>query len=369
MTLRGRSRVSNRTSVRGFTLVELLVVIAIIGVLVALLLPAVQAAREAARRMKCQNNEKNIALACLNYESAKGTYPPGSLPVIPEGSQNASSLNNRNGLSFLVSILPYVEQGAADNNVRAQIAKLKADDGGMQPDAYKLDMNLTRLDLYTCPSDDVSQLIDPGRQTLFDVPKISASYSGVTGSRSSRVNPPGCVTEASNAGVGTCVSSGEGSLNVDGMLFPGYGVDGKSISDGTSNTIMLGERWYQTRAWTLGDFWTGGQGPRKPIRGHTPLNCASALCKNIDQNIPPNPDLNTVGFYIVHNNDRDRPQRPDGFTSPSISYNNLPFGSFHPSGTHFAHADGSVVFISDSIDLVLYGAIASRNGEETVSAP
>ncbi|MCH8841333.1 MAG: DUF1559 domain-containing protein, partial [Planctomycetes bacterium] len=73
------SKRDSRRSLHGFTLVELLVVIAIIGVLVALLLPAVQAARESARRMSCQNNEKNMALACLNYESTKRVFPPGAL--------------------------------------------------------------------------------------------------------------------------------------------------------------------------------------------------------------------------------------------------------------------------------------------------
>src|SRR5688572_25865626 len=108
MTLRGRSYKIERSASKGFTLVELLVVIAIIGVLVALLLPAVQAAREAARRMKCQSNMKNIGLACLNYESANRTYPPGARP--------ANQATN-NGLSFNVLILPYVEQGAIDSNV------------------------------------------------------------------------------------------------------------------------------------------------------------------------------------------------------------------------------------------------------------
>jgi prepilin-type processing-associated H-X9-DG protein len=152
------------------------------------------------------------------------------------------------------------------------------------------------------------------------------------------------------------------------MLFPGYGVEGKSVSDGTSNTIMLGERWYQTRAWTLGDYWsTGGQGPKMPIKGHTPLDTASVACKNINQNLPPNPNFNSVGFYISHNNDIDRPVRPDGFTSPSLNFNDLPFGSFHAGGVNFARADGSVQFIDDGIDPILYGALASRNGEETIS--
>jgi prepilin-type N-terminal cleavage/methylation domain-containing protein len=366
------TRPRSRSAARGFTLVELLVVIAIIGVLVALLLPAVQAAREAARRMTCQNNEKNIALGCLNYESAKGSYPAGSIPVIPaEGVSETYS--GRNGLSFLVTILPYVEQSSVNNDVKAQVARLTAQNSGTPPDAYSLDMNLIRLDLYTCPSDDPNELVDRGRQTLFDVPKITASYAGVTGSYASRAenpaNPP-CLVLAQNAHVGTCVSGGDGFLNVDGMMFPGYGVEGKSIVDGTSNTIMIGERWYQLRAWTLGDYYnnTATSGPRRPIPGHTPLFAFSASAKNINQNYPPNADLKSIGFYNSHNDERDRPG-PRTITSPSITYNDLPFGSFHPGGVHFAHADGSVVFLLDSIDLELYGAMASRNGEETISAP
>src|SRR3954471_20063556 len=91
-----------RRAAPGFTLVELLVVIAIIGILVALLLPAIQAAREAARRTKCVNNLKNIGLACLNYESTKKSYPPSS---------TIATDISTNGLSWEVLILPYIEEG------------------------------------------------------------------------------------------------------------------------------------------------------------------------------------------------------------------------------------------------------------------
>src|SRR3954469_3488637 len=94
-----------------FTLVELLVVIAIIGILVALLLPAIQAAREAARRTKCVNNLKNVALACLNYESSRKALPPGSLLVLDPKTGGAAG--TQSGLGWQVLILPFIERGGA----------------------------------------------------------------------------------------------------------------------------------------------------------------------------------------------------------------------------------------------------------------
>src|SRR5665213_849487 len=104
---------------RGFTLIELLVVISIIAVLIALLLPAVQAAREAARRAQCTNNMKQIALACMNYESVNGVYPPYGL-IRPEDQQNNTSsvwVGGAIDMSWLVRTLPFYEQQAAYNAV------------------------------------------------------------------------------------------------------------------------------------------------------------------------------------------------------------------------------------------------------------
>ena len=114
MCYSGFSRRSSGTAGRGFTLVELLVVIAIIGVLVALLLPAVQAARESARRAQCLDNLKNVSLACLNYESSRGELPPGSSNThITQGS----------GLAWTVHILPYIEQSGVSQQAVEQYKK------------------------------------------------------------------------------------------------------------------------------------------------------------------------------------------------------------------------------------------------------
>ena len=360
MTLRGPQSPAV-TDRRGFTLVELLVVIAIIGVLVALLLPAVQAAREAARRMKCQSSVKNIALACLNYESARGTYPPGAKP-----SNQASGSGSNNGPSFLVLTMPYAEQGAFNATINQWIATQKANNSGKDPDIYNFkEANTTRIELYSCPSDDPSEMID---RLITSDQYTTASYAGVAGSHSTRPNTEACMTTGHGpAGLGTCVGSGGTLINVDGMLFPGAGVDGKTVTDGTSNTLMLGERWYQARSWTVGVYYSSaGRGPL-PTELETPLSSFSSSCKNINVNVPPNPNLGVSGFYSSHNNDRgDRPNMPAG-SPQGRSFNDLPFGSFHPGGVNFGRADGSVQFIADGIDLVTYGALASRNGGEVVS--
>lgn len=346
---------------RGFTLVELLVVIAIIGVLIALLLPAIQAAREAARRMSCQNNVKNIGLACLNYESAKKALPPGSTVV---------TQTTKNGLSWNVTILPYIEQGALDSQVTQQIRQIEQ--GGAGSDAYQLGaLNDLEMSLYLCPSDNVLEITDKFRQGA----SRSSSYAGVAGSYYSRRKLLFGTAPTCQSPDDYCVEPVGGQcayINTDGLLFPGSKVEMGQIIDGTSNTLMAGERWYQLRAWTIGNYHgesppRGVPNPSFPKVGYTPKQSCSNSAKNFDDRYPLNPDFNVVGFYVSHNNDTDRPFKPAGAAS-SMSYNNFPFASFHTSGANFVQGDASVKFLDDSIDPIIYLSIASRNGEEVVSA-
>jgi prepilin-type N-terminal cleavage/methylation domain-containing protein/prepilin-type processing-associated H-X9-DG protein len=351
-----RSRLRRQNAAAGFTLVELLVVIAIIGVLVALLLPAVQAAREAARRTHCVDNEKNVALACLNYEAARKTLPPGSLNThIVQGS----------GLGWPVWILPYVEQSGVSQQAIDQYKK--------SPDAYGSAMdalNKLLLPIYLCPSDPDLRL---QTEKFGNADRKGMNYAGVSGSYFARTGK--CPSKRD--GVHECVWAATGNANdilgpnnYDGLLIQDWTVPLKQVTDGVSNTFLLGERTYQIRAWMIGAYWNGTPDP-KPPNATTPPDgpqpsTAFFACKNVNEIGFINHDPMN-GQYIGHDNSLgDRPNIPASVPR-TLSVNNLPFGSFHTGGSNFAMGDGSVRFVSESIDLKTYLAYGSRNGDEVVA--
>jgi prepilin-type N-terminal cleavage/methylation domain-containing protein/prepilin-type processing-associated H-X9-DG protein len=346
---------------RGFTLVELLVVIAIIGLLVALLLPAIQAARESARRNECTSNLKNLALGCLNYESTQRRYPAGASYV-------GKPQRGIDGFSWQVSVLPYVEETAVADTIDAAVKERERTAPAEPMHAYDdtlRPVNEGSSAVFTCPSD--GEAID---NLSSHVGMQASSYAAVAGSAASRAldNDALPQTESNH----DYLMGEYGAVNADGVMYVAAQTQARQIVDGLSKTFLLGERWYQLRAWTVGAFWIDepetfdAQG--RPIPPSRPVaNSGISAAKNVDADYPPNADLNKVGYFATHEDDHRPGPYPGPPTPKDMLFNDLLFGSFHSGGTNFAFADGRVEFVHDDVDPLVYVAAASRDGGETES--
>lgn len=359
---------SSKASTRAFTLVELLVVIAIIGMLVALLLPAVQAAREAARRMSCQSNLKNCSLGCLNYESARG--------ALPTGGQNGDGISfDNNGVSWHFLVLPYLEQGALSSDALARVQQRKQTTPADLYDAYEVMRDFgNSVTIFTCPSDD--QAVDQ-TSAVVQANYRAATYAGVMGSYASRLGVNQCREVTRGTGTHECAGERDGyfgAVNFDGLLTQDYPIEVRTATDGLSNTLLAGERWYQLRGWAVGLYWTTNPdstssrpAPGSKPKGPTPSTAMSS-CKNVSDKYPLNANLETVGYFWSHQVGIQRPLDGDG-TPAQMPYNDISWGSSHPGGVHFALGDGAVRFVSDSVDMTIMVAMASRNGDESAALP
>ncbi len=288
----------------GFTLVELLVVITIIGVLVGLLLPAVQAAREAARRTQCNNQLRNLTMGLMNYESQNQRFPPGA---------RFHEKDYQAGVGWRVLVLPFIEQ----TQLYEQIAPLP--DGG----ATNWSATKSLIDILHCPSVPAESA---DGQTIF-----GSNYSAVAGAARGEE-----VIELETFVCGNCAT--------DGILYVGSSTEIQSIEDGTSNTLLLGERTYLFRDWMGGAVKSGSP--------------ATSICSGAVKNIvyPINASHLEFGYF------------KGDFSAPAAErktlLNDLHFGSLHPGGAHFSYADGHVVFVSDSIDFTVYQDLATKAGGE-----
>ncbi len=331
-------RLANRD--RGFTLVELLVVIAIIGILVALLLPAIQAAREAARRMSCQNHLKNLSLAVLNFEGQKKGLPPGTDAKAVTGERVALT----NNLSWIVRILPLLEEQALYDQFNP---KLLATDQSTVTAPEK-----NQLSILMCPS-------DAARGRFFQS-RNAGNRPFAKGNYAAYVGPEHLV----------CMRVFPGALINEPQSL-------QKISDGTSKTLLLAE--VRTRdniadergAWALG------------INGASLLsydmhssNVGSADCASFKRNSPylpfdvgtdPLPPNSSPGS----NNDDRLVECPDQNGAdlelmPCTAQTNATWvsaapRSLHVGGVNAAHVDGSVIFLANEIDKFLMARKVSIN--------
>jgi prepilin-type processing-associated H-X9-DG protein len=293
----------------------LLVVIAIIGILIALLLPAVQAARESARRSQCVNNLKQCGLALHNYQDAKKTLPPAAM--VPRNGTEDLWVNG-----LLVDVFEYLEQNAlADQIVRNTNYSA----------APNVTTAKTRINTFLCPSLDL--LYDENDPNQF---WYVSHYLGVMGTM--RKVQPGMETAH-------C-----GAYSVDGLFQPdprpitaGAGTPAiargkrlEDVKDGTSNTLAMGERTYHLRTW---------------IRGAEKQGDATKLCVVQAKNIrwPINSSPKVLNYTA----------------SPrTCLFNDLYFGSRHPGGANFVYADGSVHFLRQTMSFTVYEELATIQGGE-----
>jgi prepilin-type N-terminal cleavage/methylation domain-containing protein/prepilin-type processing-associated H-X9-DG protein len=338
---------------KAFTLIELLVVIAIIAILIGLLIPAVQKVREAAARISCSNNLKQIGLAIMNYESAYGQLPPGlGLPA------NAN-VNGR--ASVLAVILPYMEQGNKYNqfDLKQDIATAPANDAARKQDVKS----------YLCPSDGSTGGIDYG-SGLYG----RSNYLGNIGNTADLRS-----MDARRVGIfNYTVAQGTGALSSKVTI--------GSVRDGTSNTALYSET---TRSTVNGGIWPVPYNsdvnnstnihlvPDTIFNKYTPTlpmgNGGAPACDDWGfaqttrmanrgwQYFLAIPEMMTYSHTV--------PPNYAGFDCGdyNLTMAHMAARSYHTGGVNMAFADGSVHFISNSIDFPTYQALGTRSGGEMVS--
>ena len=311
---------------RGFTLVELLVVIAIIGILIGMLLPAVQAVREAARRIQCANNQRQIGIGLLNFESANQRFPAGRL-----GRESATHSSTQfpcqeearmiSGASLFVTILPFVEQENAHDLIHVDEVQIFVGNPTWNPSAQEtieaLSVITRPMELYNCPSDDKEDTITRNLSGVeFDAG--TGSYAGCAG------------TSFNNLGIIQC----PWKFDNDGMFYYVAQLSIGAIPDGTSTTIGVGET----------------------INGHDPDNFNAWAESN-----------RYTSSFRVTANPINHPTTESIVPRHNAVSGNGGFASNHTGGANFVFMDGHVDFIADSVDINLYRNLSTREGGEVAS--
>ena len=360
-----------KTGRSGFTLIELLVVISIIAILIGLLLPAVQSAREAGRRIGCVNNLKQLGLALANYESAVASYPPTTILVpLPTPASPGSYVSKGLSWSVFARIMPYFEQTSMYNT-----ANFSSPKGYSAPD--NLTATQTPVGLLHCPS-------DPG-------PTLDTNAMGGTGD--------------STTSYGTCNSPNWYTFSVDwttntvgpraGALFgPNTGAKIAEVTDGLSNTMAVSEGYIgHLQVRHCGDL------NKSSTVGTSPTDQNGNVLTPTLQPLPGQPSQTTLSYFITqclaaggaslpigHTRAMNGGTYYSGYTAantPNLNqpdwdwidsndggqeYMSLVASSKHSGGVNVSFADGSVRFIKNTINANIWAGLASIAGGEVLSA-
>lgn len=341
-----------KTKRNGFTLIELLVVIAIIGILVGLLMPAVQSAREAARRTSCLNNLRQVALAAMNYESSFKSLPPGL-------HQNSSSSPNRFwGHTVFLRILPYMEQQNVYDLWNFGENWTAADSNALDTSGNRTRNAATAavVPTYVCPTDQIQNnpaeldYVGTGYSIgwfgISSYVACAGTYSTYFGDNTMQDDGPFFMT-------GPNSKPFSGQVNLEPNAKPARLA---TILDGQSNTILFGERYhfdvnfdqilhytspvkhsrYPIAKWGAWGWYGGGNGTTHafastfvPINYKTPATAAQNFA--------------------------------------NVNLRMSAFGSGHPAGANFALSDGSTRFVTQTIDMVTYQALSTKQGREVIA--
>ncbi len=322
----------------GFTLVELLVVIAIIASLLGLLLPAVQSAREAARRTSCSVNLKQIGLASLVYESAKKTLPPGFV----RGTVYPTEAFQKRGIFTL--ILPYFDEASTANLVVYDFTGNALNDPARN----------VVVSSYICPTYPHPKITTTSAGAASYENGAMVTYAGCGGAYlpANESSPP-CLIGSSYPDNGPFYLSGPGTRAAGGSCGGAAGaeISGKGrklqqVTDGASKTFLVGE--YVHRDFTRG-AWQNPPGNMRPWYLAGNQTSATGL-----------PEIYHIKeFEYTPNNTINR--------STAGGLNKLPMGSYHQGLTMFTMIDGSVRAVRDGIEQLVYQKFATVNGGETVN--
>ncbi|MDR3233585.1 MAG: DUF1559 domain-containing protein [Planctomycetaceae bacterium] len=366
-----------------FTLVELLVVIAVIGILIALLLPAVQTAREAARRMSCTNNLKQSGTAVHNHHDTRGTLPPECAYGV--SAENLLDLVPDTA-SWRVRLLPYAEQTATQNlvelnpNVRTDdTATPLVDERYALSDAERNTLGGNKISFFLCPSAaktecDLSSYYDDP-DTGERVTKYASHYYGVAGALGQMPDtvsyyPVNALNSTYSVPMGP-MTIPVGPIADSGAVVLNGRLTLASITDGTSNTFLIGEISWDR----FGGHYDWARGTMNSAVG-LPMVSGKGVSYNLLLNYGKNkPDGTTLPMTF---------NKPDG-TPDTTSYAVVqgsgqlagicggqgvgPWGSNHTGGGNFVYCDGSVHFVGEAVSAVLLMSAASRDGNETETVP